>query len=280
MLDYLIAILTILLVYKGTKIINKKPLRPEQKIIKKGAGPYFWKRGDKGIILIHGYTSSAKDFVDAGKYLASKGITVYAPLLPGHGTTPEHLAHIKKQEWFNELDEAYKKISKHCKKIYVGGVSFGGNLALYLASKYKTNGAILMGTPIFFKNSKMLKLSLPLLSFFKNYKMKWYLDRANNTIRKNRISYDRFPLNNVKEVLNIIEFTSRRDVHYIKSPLLLIQSKTDFAVSSKSIDYICEKAKSRIKKVIWLDDAYHVVISDKKHKETVINEIYNFIKTN
>ncbi len=228
--------------------------------------------------MIHGYTSSAKDFVDAGKILASKGISVYAPLLPGHGTTPEHLSHTKKQEWLDELDKAYKKISKHCKRIYVGGVSFGGNLALYLASKHKTNGVILMGTPVFFKKNNLLKLSLPLLSFFKNYKMKWYFDKADNTVKKNRISYDKFPLNNVKEVINLIDFTSRKNIPYIKSPLLLIQSKTDFAVSSKSVDYICEKAKSRIKKVVWLDDAYHVVISDKKHKETVIREICDFIK--
>ena len=278
MWDYLIAIFTMLLVYKGAKIIRTESLKSEHTKIKKGAGPYFWKRGKKGIILIHGYTSSAKDFLETGKKLASKGITVYAPLLPGHGTTPEHLAVTKKQEWFDELDKAYKKMSKHCSEIYVGGVSFGGNLSLYMASKYKIKGIILMGTPVFFKKNNLLKLLLPVLRFFKNYKMKWYFDKATDPIRKNRISYDRFPLNNAKHVVDLIEKTSKHCLKNINAPILLIQSKTDFAVSSKSVDYICEKAKSKVKKVIWLDDAYHVIVVDKKHKDYVIDEIYNFVK--
>jgi len=278
MLDYLIALFTMLLVYKGAKIIRTPSLKPEHKKIIKGAGPYFWKRGKKGIILIHGYTSSAKDFLETGKKLASKGITVYAPLLPGHGTTPEHLSATKKQEWFDELERAYKKISKHCSEIYVGGVSFGGNLSLYLASKHKIKGIILMGTPVFFNKNNLIKISLPILRFFKNYKMKWYFDKATDSMRKSRISYDRFPLNNARHVFDLIETTSKQCLKNIDSPILLIQSKTDFAVSAKSIDYICEKAKSHVKKVIWLDDAYHVVVADKKHKDYVIKEIYNFIK--
>ena len=49
-----------------------------------GAEPFFIQRDrEVGVLLIHGFTSSSKDFQGLAEFLAEKNITVYVPLLPG-----------------------------------------------------------------------------------------------------------------------------------------------------------------------------------------------------
>ena len=47
----------------------------------------------------------------------------------------------------------------------------------------------------------------------------------------------------------------------------------------KSVDYIATHTRSKVKKIFWVPDAYHVFIIDKG-KEMSFREIYNFVKEN
>ena len=47
--------------------------------------------GPIGVLLIHGFPGSPVEMRLIGEYLNEREMTVLAPLLPGHGTTPEDL---------------------------------------------------------------------------------------------------------------------------------------------------------------------------------------------
>ena len=96
MFEYIIALAIILRAYNWFSIFlirrrNKGPVT-----LREGMHPFFKKRkGKKVALLIHCFTGSPKEFRQMGEYLAKKGISVYAPLLPGHGTSPEQLVFSK-----------------------------------------------------------------------------------------------------------------------------------------------------------------------------------------
>jgi carboxylesterase len=111
---------------------------------------------------------------------------------------------------------------------------------------------------------------------FKTYQKKWYhaqgLDAK--TISE-RVTYKVVPLKVMIYVAKIVR-ESKKELKKITAPILIMQSRTDWGVGEGSVDYIYKKVSSNIKKIVWLDDAYHVVTVGK-NKEIAFEQIYEFI---
>lgn len=277
MLTFIIEIFVALMLYQGVRIIMRKNRVYNEEILP-GAEGFEYKKGEIGILLIHGFTSSAWDHRSLGKYLEDRGITVVAPLLKGHGTSPENLATTTDEDWKRSAREAFLRLRTITDKQFVAGDSFGGNLALILASRYQVEGVITMGTPIFFKKERFLKIIFSILKIFKSYQKKWYHNPLPKEIRKNRVTYKKIPLNSIKYVAKTIR-ESIKQLPKVTSPILIMQSTTDFGVGEASVNYIYKHTKSEKKVVRWIKDAYHVFIIDKQPEEA-FEEIYRFIKDN
>ena len=54
---------------------------------------FFLQGGSMGVLLIHGFTGAPTEMRLLGGFLHQNGLTVSAPLLPGHGTTVENVRH-------------------------------------------------------------------------------------------------------------------------------------------------------------------------------------------
>jgi len=258
------------------KFMIKKPGYKKLTEVIPGAESFFHKKSkEKGILFIHGFTSTAKDYVPLGKYLADKNISVHAILLKGHGTCPENMTTTNVYDWIKSAEEGLKKLKKHCKKVVVAGDSFGGNLALILASKYKVDGVITMGTPVRVKRKTITWILFLMNYFFLNFKKKWYHKGLAKKIRE-RITYKHIPLGCILDLGKGVKI-SRKAVKKVKAPILIMQSTTDFLVDERSVDYIFHNVKSKHKKVYWFKNGYHVFIMDK-NKHIAFREIYDFIK--
>ena len=57
---------------------------------------FILENGPVGALLVHGFTASPTEMRLLGNHLHQRGLTVAAPLLPGHGT---NLADLSKQRW-------------------------------------------------------------------------------------------------------------------------------------------------------------------------------------
>lgn len=246
--------------------------------IMKGAEPFFYKKGEKGVLLVHGSTSSPSDLRALGKYLADRDITVSAPLVKGHGTSPYCLAVTSWRDWVKSAEDALEELRKQVDKVYVGGNSIGGNIALYLAAKHDVDGVISLGTPIKFRKEAAFKIGFSILSLFKSFQRKWYKRLIDNDIQKNRVGYDVIPLNIINKGLAMVN-ASKKLLPKITAPTLIMNSTKDFGVDEETVDYIDNNIGSKIKKIVWVKDAYHVFIVDKK-KEESFKQICDFIKEN
>src|SRR4030042_5827161 len=125
-------------------------------------GNPFFLKGDSniGILLLHGWTSPPDELLPLAKYLNSFGCTVSAPLLLGHGTRPEDLEHVGWKDWLSQSWEELGKLKKNTQKIFVGGISMGGNLAMMISEDKSGVGIFTMGAAMRYKVHFLVKVSL------------------------------------------------------------------------------------------------------------------------
>jgi len=267
----------LLRIYTGINFFLIKRHSNDPIKIMKGAESFYSKKGKTGALLIHGFTSSPKELEELGKILTKKNLTVYTPLLPGHGTSPERLVITKYYQWIEAVEEAIKVLEKTCDKIYLIGNSFGGNLALVSSNKSKKiKGVVTLGTPIHFRREKINRFFiLPILKRIKLFQKKKYKKGITN-INKKRVCYNSIPLIALGHLLKVVNI-SKKSVRNIKKPLLVIQTKNDTVVDKSSGEYIINNSKSKIKKLVTIPESYHVFILDK-HRKKAYAEILKFIK--
>ena len=105
--------------------------------------PFFLPGGSTGVLLIHGFTGSPAEMRLIGEYLNERGFAISAPLLPGHGTTVEAMNRCRWQDWTDHAEQAYEELTSLCERVFVGGLSMGSLITIYLAAQHQPRGAIL-----------------------------------------------------------------------------------------------------------------------------------------
>jgi len=280
MIEVYIALIFFLIVLRKLRIIwNRKRKYNQMKPfkVKEGAKPYFIKKGGTCCLLLHGYTSTPQEFKLLTEYLTKKNISVYTPLLKGHGTDPIDLANTNYKDWLNSSEEALEKVKKEYNKIILIGNSMGGNLAFLLKEDKKVKGIISLGTPIFFRWTLTIRLITPFLYLFKEFQKKHFTKEIRIILKENeREHYKYYPLNTISSLLKLMKLT-KNILNKINKPILVMQSSKDITLSNKNALYIYNNIKCENKKLIFIPDSYHVFIIDK-YRETAFKEIYNFIE--
>ena len=87
----------------------------------------------QGILLIHGFLDSPFVMRDLAKVFQGRGYLVYAILLPGHGTTPEELAHVSCNDWIATVEFGMNALKQEVTDLSIAGFSTGATLALHYA---------------------------------------------------------------------------------------------------------------------------------------------------
>lgn len=253
------------------------PKRSGQPVMK-GAEPYTIKKGRTGVFLIHGFGDSPQTMKGMAEYFSSRGMSVHAPLLPGHGTTPYDMTHVTWNEWLEHLLEEYDGFSKGLDRIYVAGSSTGGNLAIVLASKRDVAGVISMGTPMRFKFHVLVRPVYTLYRHLKLLHKKSYpFGKKDMDVVRWKIQYSHVPLKSVANVLELVKLT-KKTLPKLRAPLLVMQSERDHMLPRKNAEILYSLGRSK-KKLVFVPDSYHVFIMDR-HKDMAFKNIYEFMMEN
>jgi carboxylesterase len=281
MWEYLLATYALLRAYHGVRFfLIRRRVRGAVPIVPE-AEPFFIRLpGSKKVaLLIHGFTTSPKEFRPLAAFLAKNGISSYAPLLPGHGTTPERLAVIKYYQWIEHIEEQIAMLAKEYDSIYLVGNSMGGNLGLICAQKSrKIAGVVTLSTPIYLRNERFNRLVLwPIVKRLKLFQGKKYSEqRAKKIMTEKTWSYQSVPIRSLTQLLKLMNLT-RKSLDLIKKPLLLMQVEDDHLVSSESTAYIVRRSPSRDKRIVTIPRSYHMFLLDQ-YAPKVHREILSFIR--
>jgi len=248
------------------------------KITKKSPDPFFYQSKDKtksdtAILLIHGFTGSPAEMKLLGEYLhEQKKFTVYAPLLAGHGTTPEDMVTTGKEDWWQSVDDAYAFLQKKgYKKIVAIGLSMGGILALKLAMEQKLVSVISLAAPIIVHDkrigwSRWLKY---VIAYQKKRKKEDHIEEY-------LASYDRTPIRCVESLHSLMKEVEAR-LSDVKTPIMIMQGKRDETVDPESANYIYNHVSSKHKKLKWYEKSTHIMTLDRE-REQIFTDIGLFLE--
>lgn len=242
--------------------------------ILEGAEPFLHKGGDKGVLLVHGFTGSPAEMALLGEFLHAQGCTVLAPRLCGHGTSPQEMAATDWKKWYHSVCDGYHLLKSLCAEIHAVGLSMGALLAMRLAHEFKAvRSVVSMSAPIYIANQN-LKYLPPLKESVGKFVRK-SRRKLPGVPERYTVAYRQMPLTCIHGLIALISETMRL-LPTLRQPLLVVQSRGDHTVLPDSAAYIYRSAGSAEKSLFWLEASGHLVTLDCE-REKVFARIAAFL---
>jgi carboxylesterase len=229
--------------------------------------PFFFAGGPVGVLLIHGLTGAPTEMRPMGEYLAAQGYTVAGPRLCGHGTAWQELSRTRWQDWINSAGVALTQLQGRCRRIFVGGLSLGGLITLYLGQQHPEIAGLVPMAPALNVASPFIRLTPIAKRFVTKLDKTGAMDNGHvDSETCNRLwCYPVTPLAAAHEVLKL-QRVIRPALGRIVQPLLIFQGRHDRAVRLDSAAIVYERAASSDKELVWLDNSGHCVTVDSERE--------------
>lgn len=241
----------------------------------------FFLPGDNiGVLLLHAYTSTPFVLRDLGQMLSHHRYTVSAPLLAGHGTTPEELADTTWEEWYRSAKSAYDELRQKCDMVFVIGTSLGGNVGCILAARHKVDGLILLSTPRWINLHYLVGFLIPICRTFGMYAYRKPFSKKtseNGLLGGPTLSYPIIPLKSAGEAWRFISRITPSALRHITCPTLIIQSNSDGLVKPASGKFIFSHIRSKYKQLVWISEPHHAVHTGNGRTQTY-RYIFDFVR--
>lgn len=218
---------------------------------------FFWEAGPVGVFLSHGFTATSAEVRLLAQRLHAAGYTVAGPLLPGHGTAPEDLNRTTWRDWVRDGEAVYGRLAARCEKVFVGGESMGGVLALHLAAEHPEAAGAMAYAPA-------IKLALTTADLIRLHLFAPFMASVPKGASKPNDHWQGYPVNPLKGVIQLLRFGEdvRRRLPRIRQPILVVQGRLDTTVAPEAGDIIMQGVGSTIKEHYWMEQSTHVVLLD------------------
>ena len=266
----------------------------------------FFLKGTNGraVLLIHGITGTPSEMRYFGKRLNKSGFSVLCNALPRHCGTLAELKRVTWQEIDDFCSQELEGLGKEYAQVYVGGLSMGALMAVHLAYKNPAvvSKIIALAPTIFYDGwavpkHKVLMDALWHIPFIRNridIKESWPYGLKNEYLRAGIERFYRnakasgdaaqtalfgspfFPMCCLYQH-HLLTKVVKKELPAVKTPIILIHAKEDDMTSSKNAQYIYDHIASSDKKLVILDDSYHMITIDKQ-KDKVAQEAINFLQ--
>jgi carboxylesterase len=264
-------------------------------------GPYdiFERRGDAGVLLVHGITGAPAEMKPLVRKLAARGFTVACPRLAGHCSNLKELKRTGWRDWYATLEAWRDFMNGECETLFVAGLSMGALLALKLAADHPESieGVATLSATFFYDGWNVPRLRqrflLPLVVYSPLRHFLSYHEPAPYGIKDERIrnliaavyqsdgasmpekyGYSEFPGDTIRETFRLIK-TVKRDLAGIKAPLLVVHSTEDDMASLENARFLASRVSSSQVETFFVDDTYHVLTLDKR-KDDVADRVAEF----
>jgi carboxylesterase len=231
--------------------------------------------GDTGVLLIHGFPGSTTDVRPLGVYLHERGLTVSAPLLPGHGTQPADLNRVRWQDWAACAEEALAHLSARCDVAFVGGLSLGSLIAVYLSARHAEMAGLMLYSPAIAVRNPLIHLT-PLLKHIVPFWPAAKSDAVNPAADKGLFTYAVTPTHGAHEVYKLTRVIPRL-LPQVSAPALIIHSTGDRSIAPHSAQLTYDRIGSTDKALVTLHNSGHNILVDAEW-ETVARKTYQFIE--
>ena len=194
----------------------------------------------EAILLLHGISSGCAQMIPLGRMLNDYGYAVHCVNVAGHGTYPEDLLHTSWEDMITKADYDFSMLKRYYDKVYVSGLSLGGDLCLELASR-RTDlaGIIAVSAPLRMLPGNFVTETYP------EDKVFIHRDLGGKELiaKKYHVHYEEIAVRVCRELLNMCEDLRREGVlEKITCPALIAQAQDDNMADPQS----CHQIMARI----------------------------------
>ncbi len=235
----------------------------------------------RGVILVHGYMAAPEEMRVLAEKLHRSGYNVYLTRLRGHGTSPEDLAAIRWEKWYDSVSRAYIVMKNTVGNFAIIGFSTGAGLSLLQASQKqkKFRGVISINAPLKLQNiasrlSSAVVIWNTLLA--RMHIKKGTMEFVQNEPENPQINYFRNPVTGVNELAKLMS-TVEENLKNISIPTLIIQGSEDPVVDPASALEIFNHVGTEEKELVRIFSKRHGIVRGKE-SDKVAGIVLNFLK--
>ena len=206
----------------------------------------------RGVLLVHGLSDSPYFMRQLASFFQAQGFCVLAILLPGNGTQPGDLLHIRWQEWAKTVAFGADRLAEYAEEIYLAGFSAGGALAVLHSLQDKRVRGLFLYAPA-------LKIS-PRAAWAKLHKFyswlvpaaKWLEIKPDDDLYK----YESFPKNAAAQMHALIKKLNQQlATNPVSIPVYAAASAIDSTVhSAATVEFMTRTTHHASKLLLYVTD--------------------------
>lgn len=253
------------------------------------------------LILVHGLTGTPNEMRHLAFHFHKLGYGVHCPRLANHGRPLRVLKRTRWEQFYGELRTTVLAAADRGERVYVGGLSMSALFALLLAEELggRIAGVVCLAPTLFFDgwNVPWYNRLLPLASYtplkyalyfketppygIKNERIQAMVHRHYRGARLDdvdgfaKFGYAFFPVSLFHELRRLARAVVPR-LPRVTAPVLLIHPREDDTASLANSQLIYDRISSPIKKLVILENSYHVITADQE-REAVAREMEHFL---
>ena len=235
----------------------------------------YLQNGKEAVLLLHSFTSNAKEMKYLAQALYEAGYTVYAPNLAGHGAAPERLFASSMDHVWQGAKQAFEHlVNNGFEKIAVVGQSLGGVLGMRLANRYMACHAIaILSSPVLERPIDGLEKRVEF------YSQRYLQNKGATQEELEKFLNEHFP-RPAEKMIALQQFIvgSQREMMELRQPLFLAKGMLDEAVFHESIDLIAEAAQSEIIVKKCYEKSGHLITLGKE-RDVLARDVLGFLES-
>lgn len=235
------------------------------------AGAESWSHAgtrDVGALVLHGFTGNPSSMRELAEAFATAGYHVEMPRLAGHGTAVADMVPTRWSDWSGDAERALGSLTGRCSKVVIVGLSMGGALTLWLASRHPGVAGIVCINPLV---QPVAEEMMQAIGGMVDGGIETFpgigSDIADPTVTES--SYPETPVRALQSLF--VDGVGPLSAQYpsIRVPLLLFSSVNDHVVEPAQGDFLAGAYGGTVERVM-LERSFHVATQD--YDKHLINE--------
>jgi len=223
-----------------------------------GAEPFSCEGGPVGVLVLHGFTGTPQSMRPLAEAFAGAGHAVELPLLPGHGTSVDDMLTTGWADWSAAAEAALEALQSRTETVVVAGLSMGGSLTCWLATRHPELSGIICVNPAVQVDPGMRDLVASMVDSGADR-----MDAIGNDVADPEVvelAYDQTPLPPLLTMFDAAQEVGQQ-LGAITCPLLLMTSPQDHVVPPADSDVLAAAVAGPVER-ISLDRSFHVATID------------------
>ena len=223
-----------------------------------GAEPFNAPGGPLGVLVLHGFTGNPSSMRPLAQAFAAAGHAVECPRLPGHGTRVEDMLGTSWADWSAAAEASLGALQSRCERVVVAGLSMGGSLTCWLATRHPEVVGIICVNPAISPSDEMRAVVAAMLESGETL-----MDGIGSDVADPDVVESAYPQTPLAPLLSLFDVSAEMlpTLASITCPLLLFTSPQDHVVPPSDSDLLAVSVSGPVERVSC-DRSYHVATID------------------